>query len=143
MGTVSWEQLTALTSAVESHDFLRRLVDAIEQYHRLVFYSVRNADWNLVRDSARQILIAEIVTRHAGNIDGIYHALRAMEHAGRSWSAAITELAGRIHSYYTTPLGVVLRKDLFGERAVFITPDAHEWIRRHEGVSATGATSES
>ena len=56
---------------------------------------------------------------------------------------AIQELAAGIHSYYTTPLGIVLRKDLFGDDVVFITPDAHEWIRQREGKRQTGTGSAS
>lgn len=132
MPRIPREQLSRLLTAVQSHDHLRRLVEAIEQYHRLVFHAYADADWNLVRRSAEQILIAEIVIRHGGNIDGVYQALRALENSGRPWSVAINELAGRIHSYYTTPLGLVMRKDLFGDEAVFFIPEAGEWARRQE-----------
>lgn len=140
MPTVAREQLEALIAAIHSHDFLRRIVEALEQYHRLVFHALENADWSLVRRSAEQILAAEIITRHKGEIDGIYFALREMENAGKPWSVAINELAGRMHSYFTTPLGIVMRKDLFGDQVVFITPDAYDWIRRREAARGSGAT---
>ena len=143
MSTISREQLDTLIAAIHSHDFLRRLVEAIEQSHRLVFHSVEDADWSLVRRSAEQILVAEIHTRHHGDFDGIYHALRAMEAAGKPWSVAISELAGQMHSYFTTPLGIVLRRDLFGDNSVFITPIAYEWIRRRDAARASGAAPQS
>jgi hypothetical protein len=126
--------MDSLIAAIHSHDFLRHMLESMEQHLRLVFHANESADWNLLRASAEQILVAEIVSRHKGNIDGIYFALRDLEAGGRTWDAAIGELAGRVHSYFTTPLGVVMRKNLFGENAVFLTSDAYDWIRRQESV---------
>jgi hypothetical protein len=128
--------MDSLIAAIHSHDFLRRMLESMEQQHRLVFHANENVDWNLVRATAEQILVAEIVSRHKGNIDGIYFALRDLEAGGRTWNSAITELAARVHSYFTTPLGVVMRKNLFGDNAVFLTTDAYEWIRKQESASA-------
>ncbi len=139
MGAMSKQQLDSLISAIDAHEFLSRLRDTIEQCHRLVFHANEHADWTLVRKSAEQILVTELVLRHKGNIDGIYFDLRKLEAAGMPWSAAINELANRIHSYFTTPLGIVLRKDLLGQRAVFFTSDAYEWIRRREAGRAAAA----
>jgi len=136
------QQYESLLAALQTHEFLRRMVDTLEHYHRLVFHANENVDWNLVRRSAEQILIAEIVTRHKGNFDGIYFALRAMENGGKPWNVAVQDLAGTIHSYFTTPLGIVMRKDLFGDDAVFITPEAYDWIRRHVGASGAQAATE-
>lgn len=142
MGKVTREQLAELVPAIHSHDFLRRVLEAIEQYHRLVFHANSRANWDLVRQSAEQILVAEILTRHNGNIDGIYNTLRNMEAAGKPWGVAINELAGTMHSYFTTPLGIVMRSDLFGDQASFITPEAHDWIRRRKTSGQAGAVGE-
>lgn len=127
MAHVPREQIRSLTAALDAQDHLRRVADEIEQKHRVVFHASERADWSLVRRSAEQILIAEILNRHDGQPDGIYYALRKLEDAGQSWDAAVRELAATIHSYYTTPLGIVLRQDLFGPEAIFFTPDAREW----------------
>jgi hypothetical protein len=131
------EQVAALTQAIYAQDCLRRLAGALEELHRIVFHDQEDADWTLVRRSVEQILIAEIVSRHGGNPDAPYFALRALENAGKSWNVAIRDLAAAIHSYYTTPLGVVLRQDLFGDQAAFIVPDAHEWTERLRAAPAT------
>ncbi len=128
MARIAREQVDALVAAIRSHDFLGRIVEALEEYHRIVFHSDETVDWALVRRSAEQILVAEIVSRHNGNFDGIYYALRALEISGKPWSVAIHELAGRMHSYFTTPLGLVMRRDLFGDDAVFILNDAPHWL---------------
>lgn len=95
----------------------------IEQLHRVVFHAEK-LDWKYVRAAAEEILIADVMTRHAGNIDGIYFALRNAENGGKRWEQAVSEYATYIHNYYTMPLGVVLRKDLFGDAAHFVTPAA-------------------
>lgn len=143
MSTVAREQVEPLIAAIHSHDFLRRLLEALEQHHRVVFHADEGIDWSLVRRSAEQILVAELVTRHQGNIDGVYHALRAMEAGGRPWGVAIQELAAAMHSYFTTPLGIVMRKDMFGDDAVFISPEAYDWIRRRAAARTAGATRKS
>lgn len=139
MARIDRQMQDALVAAIHSHDFLRRLLEAMEHHHRLVFHANETVDWSLVRRSAEQILIAEIVTRHQGNFDGIYLALRSLEGGGKPWSVAIHELAGTMHSYFTTPLGIVMRGDLFGEDAVFISPEAYDWIRQRKGARARGA----
>lgn len=135
MAQVERGQLEQLRSAIDTQEHLRRMRESLEHYHRLVFHANASVNWTLVRESAEQILMAEIISRHHGDPDGVYQALRGMEAEGKSWPVAISELSGRIHSYYTTPLGVVLRKDLFGDDAVFITPEAHEWIRRQRNTT--------
>lgn len=126
------EQAQALGAAIHSHDFLHRLLREIEHMQQVVFHANARADWKLCRKSAEQILIAEIVLRHRGEFDGIYFALRAMENAGKPWAGALRDLAGTIHSYFTTPLGFVMRRDLFGADAVFVSPDAMDWIGQRE-----------
>lgn len=132
------EQLAGLTAAIQSHDYLDRVVREIEELHRVVFHANERVDWSLVRRSAEQILITEIVGRHRGQIEGVFFALRAMENGGKSWEAAIRELAASMHSYYTTPLGIVMRQDLFGTDVVFITPDAYVWTDRLRGRQEAG-----
>lgn len=137
MTHVSREQIETLTAVLTEHDHLRRVVDEIERKHRVVFHANQRADWSLVRRSAEQILIAEILHRHGGRPDGIYFALRKLEDAGQSWDAALRALAANIHSYYTTPLGVVMRQDLFGEAAIFFTPDARDWVTEMQSAKGT------
>ena len=143
MSTAAREQVEALTAAIHSHDFLRRLLESLEQHHRLVFHADEGIDWSLVRQSAEQILVAEILTRHRGDIDGIYHALRSVETAGRPWGVAIQQLAAAMHSYFTTPLGIVMRQDMFGDQAVFISPDAHDWIQQRTRARTSRSASKS
>lgn len=126
------DQLERSANAIATHDFLHRILREIERLHRVVFHADASADWNLVRNSAEQILIAEIQTRYRGEIDGVYFALREIEDSGKTWDIAIAELAAAMHSYYTTPLGIVMRQDLFGDAAVFISPDALEHTHRHQ-----------
>jgi hypothetical protein len=130
------EQVAALTRAIHAQDCLRRILSELEQLHRIVFHDNEHADWALVRCSAEQILIAEILSRHGGNPDALHFALRALENGGKSWDVAIRDLAASIHSYYTTPLGILMRQELFEEQAVFITPDAREWTRRLRAAPA-------
>ncbi len=139
MARLTREQVEALTAAIGAHDHLRRVAGEIEHLHRVVFHANARVDWALVRRSAEQILIAEMVSRHGGHPDGIFYQLRNLEDQGRSWDEAVREVAAAIHSYFTTPLGLILRQDLFGDEAVFITPDAYEWTsylrHRQAGVS--------
>lgn len=114
-----------LSQAIHSHDFLHRILRRIEQLHRIVFHA-ETLDRKFVRASAEEILIADIVTRHQGGIDGVYFALRSIEDSGRDWQSAIEEYSSYIHNYYTTPLGVVIRRDLFGKNSHFVTPNAGE-----------------
>lgn len=120
--------METLSEAIRTHDFLRGIVSEIEAQHRLVFHAVASLDWDRVHASAEQILIAEIHTRHGGDIQGVYTALESLHRQGRDRKAAIRELASRTHSYFTTPLGIMLRVDLFEEDAVFISPDADRYF---------------
>lgn len=140
MAKIPPEQIEALSKSVAAHDFLHRLVEELEALHRLVFHADSQADWGLVRKSAEQILIADVVTRYGGDIQGVYQTLVGMRDSGRDWEIAIRELAGRMHSYYTTPLGFIIRKDLFGDQCVFFSPDAHSWIDRRSKSRRKAAT---
>ncbi len=135
MGTLSSEQLDGLRSDLHSHDFLRRLTREIDYLQRVVFHAADKVEWKHARDVAEQILIAEIFSRHRGEIDGIYGALRESERSGLSWTAAIQNLAAYLHSYYTTPLGIVLRRELFGDAAVFLSPEAIKWVQQTAAAS--------
>jgi hypothetical protein len=134
------EEIERLTAALQAHDYLARIVREIERSHRVVFHDNKRVDWDLVRRSAEQILIAELVCRYQGRAEGVYFALRALEDGGQKWDAALRGLAAAIHSYFTTPLGMVMRQDLFGSDAVFITPDAHTWTAQLKGRPATNDT---
>jgi hypothetical protein len=123
MSRISDEQRLRLRAAILEHEFLHRTLRQIEALQRVVFHAA-NLEWGFVRAAAEEILIADIVTRYQGNIDGVYFALRKIEETGKPWQQAISEYAAYIHNYYTMPLGVVLRKDLFGKDSHFITPNA-------------------
>lgn len=134
MAQIAQDELDRLTNALQTHDHLRRTVAEIERLHRVVFHGNERADWSLVGRSAAQILIAEIVHRHRGDVQGVFFALRSLEDSGKTWDEAVQTLASTIHSYYTTPLGVVMRYELFGADAVFFTPDAYEWTRQQRAT---------
>ncbi len=134
MSRVSAEQVEGLLATFEQRDFLRDLLHEIEHLHRVVFHGLDTVDWGRVRRSAQQILMAELISRHQSNPDGVLGTLQNMERSGKPWAAAIRDLAATIHSYYTTPLGLVMRNDLFGADAVFISCDADEWIRGGAGA---------
>ena len=140
MPQITAEVREKLSLAIRSHDFLHRVLRRIEQLQRIVFHA-DSLDWRFVRASAEEILIADIVTRHQGGIDGVYFALRAIEDGGRDWQSAVEEYASYIHNYYTTPLGVVIRRDLFGKSSHFVTPNAGEEsiLLRSEKPQAAGA----
>jgi hypothetical protein len=141
---MSPEQIESLTAAVRSVDYLRRIVDEIERLHRIVFHDEECVDRNLMRGSAEQILVAEIAARHGGRPEGVLHTLHELERTGLRWPAAIAQLAVGIHSYFTTPLGIVMRQDIFGERAVFFAADAYDWIAlqaRSQGQRKAASTS--
>jgi hypothetical protein len=125
---ISDEQLRDLSLAVESHDFLARVRFEIEALQKVVFHDLEGADWNVNRVVAEQILIAEIVLHHTGELDGVYHALRQRERQGQPWALAIRDVAASIQSYFTTPLGLKARQELFGPLAAFLTPEAPEWL---------------
>jgi len=127
MARLSDEQRDRLRGAVQSHEYLRRIVRELEKLQRLVFHHHAAAPDKL-RPSAEEVLIADIVMRHRGNFDGVYFALRAAEDAGRTWDQAIIEYAASTHAYYTTPLGLLIRRDLFGDGAHFISPLAIQLV---------------
>lgn len=128
MARLSREETERLHAAITTADHLQRVLDEIERQQRLVFHSMAELHWDRVRASAEQILIAEIVVRHNGDPEGAFLALRALEDGGRTWDEAVRDLAAQVHSYFTTPLGIVLRRDLFGRKAAFIAPDAVRWL---------------
>lgn len=133
MAQLSREQIETVLAAIGTNDYLCRVRDEIEQMLRVVFHANARADWDLTRRSAEQMLVAEIVSRYQGDYQRVFFALRAQEDGGQTWNAAIRELAAGIHSYFTTPLGMVMRQDLFGKEAVFITPDAYDWAAQLRG----------
>jgi hypothetical protein len=133
LSRIAPEETERLTQAIHAQDCLRRILGELEGLHRVVFHDNPNADWSLARRSAEQILIAEIVSRFQGYPDGVYFALRALEDGGKTWEAALRDTAAAMHSYYTTPLGIVMRQDLFGDQAVFFTPDAETWTQQLRG----------
>ncbi|MBE7506486.1 MAG: hypothetical protein HS101_09395 [Planctomycetia bacterium] len=123
MPRIDKNEQARLLEAIHAHDFLHRIVRTIEHLHRVVFHAEK-LDPMFVRASAEEILSADIYTRHHGQIDGVYFALRKAEDGGRTWAQAIAEYAAYIHNYYTMPLGVVMRRDLFGDACHFVTPAA-------------------
>lgn len=129
MPRLSKTQVDDLLATIRQHEFLQRLCDELDKLQRIVFHANERAEWDRARRSAEQILAAEIRLRHRGDALGLYYALRAMEDAGKPWDAAIRDLSTGIHSYFTTPLGIVMRHDLFGDDVVFLSPDAKEWIK--------------
>jgi len=129
MSRVSNDHRERLHQAIQSHEFLHRILRQIEHLHRVVFHEqARRLDWQFIRASAEEILMADLVTRHDSNIDGVYFHLRKLEDSGRHWDHAISEYAAYIHNYYTTPLGVVMRRDLFGDDCHFVTPAAGRYV---------------
>jgi hypothetical protein len=123
MSRITEEQRARLRAAIRDHEFLHRILRHVENLQRVVFHAA-DLDWPYVRAAAEEILMADIITRYQGNMDGVYFALRKVEESGKTWQHAIAEYATYIHNYYTMPLGVVLRKDLFGEDSHFVTPPA-------------------
>lgn len=123
MARIPDTQRAKLTEAIQQHDFLHRILRKVEQLLRVVFHA-HDIDWKFVRAAAEEILMADILTRHGGDIDGVYFALRKAEDGGCTWEKAISDYANYVHNYFTTPLGVVIRKDLFAENCHFITTAA-------------------
>lgn len=139
MSQLSPEQRASLTSAVRTDDRLRRLVDEIARLHLVVFHANERLDPELVRRSAEQILIAELACRYQAEPARLLEALRAIQARGQPPHAASRQLATAIHSYFTTPLGIVMRQDLFGSDAVFVTPDAYDWLAMQRKPRDAGA----
>lgn len=130
MSRLTESERKRLLKAVHDNDYLNRLVRQIERLHHVVFHGpTKNLDEKFIRASAEEILIADIVNRHEGKIDGVYYALRKIEDSGRSWDHAVSDYASYIHNYYTTPLGVVMCRDLFGENSHFVTPAAGKFAK--------------
>ncbi|MEW6251981.1 MAG: hypothetical protein AB1716_15170 [Planctomycetota bacterium] len=127
------DQIEHLTAAIEQQDHLRRVRDAIAALHTVVFHEHARADWTRTRDSATQILVCELVSRHQGRPEEVFFVLRNLEDGGKTWDEAIRATAASIHSYFTTPLGIIMRQDVFGSEAVFITPEAEEWAHDARG----------
>ncbi|MBK8271186.1 MAG: hypothetical protein IPK83_23875 [Planctomycetes bacterium] len=113
MYQINPEKYEKLRNAILDHDYLHRIQRRIEQLNRVVFHD-QISDWKHLRALAEEILIADLVTRHKGEIDGVFFKLREIENSGRDWKSAIDEYASYIHNYYTTPLGALLRKDVLG-----------------------------
>jgi len=135
---ISQDRIEDLLAAMREQEYLARVLEQIETLHRVVFHGDQRVDWSRVRRSAEQVLIADIVLRHGGHAEGVYFALRDLEDTGKSWEAAIRELAASIHSYFTTPLGLVMRQDLYGEAAIFISPDGQCWQTPADGMPGAG-----
>lgn len=128
MSRVQSAQRERLHEAIHTHDFLHRVMRQIEHLHRVVFHEqCKKLELSFIRDSAEEILIADLLSRHQGNIDGVYFYLRKLEDSGKSWAQAIAEYAAYVHNYYTTPLGVIMRRDLFGDDCHFVTPAAGKY----------------
>jgi len=123
MAQISKEQVAALRQAIAEHDFLHRILRKIETLLRVVFHA-HKIEWQYVRAAAEEILIADIMTRYGGQIDGVYFSLRKREESGHTWEQAITDYATYCHNYFTTPLGIVIRLGYFGDDAHFISPAA-------------------
>ena len=123
MARISPENHERLRKGIYDHAFLHRILRRIEYLHRVVFHA-RDLDWRYVRAAAEEILIADVLTRHGGCFDGVYFHLRRSEDAGHEWQSAINDYAAYAHNCFTTPLGVVVRKDFFGEACHFVTPEA-------------------
>ena len=117
------DDIRPLRRAIHEHDFLHRILRRIEHMLRVVFHA-HDLNWQFVRAAAEEILIADILTRHHGNIDGVYFAIRKNEQSGYRWEQAISEYACYAHNYFTTPLGVVMRRNIFGDDCHFVTTAA-------------------
>ncbi len=128
MAQAAPELVARLTAAIQSHDFLRDIVSQIEQSQNVVFHASPRAEWSNARRSAEQILITEIITRYKADVGRVQQTLRDLETSGMPWRDAIRDFAARVQSYYTTPLGIVMRRNLFGDDAVFLSPEALEWV---------------
>ena len=128
MAQAAPELVERLTAAIQSHDFLRDIVSQIEQSQNVVFHASPRAEWSNARRSAEQILITEIITRYKADVGRVQQTLRDLETNGMPWRDAIRDFAARVQSYYTTPLGIVMRRNLFGDDAIFLSPEALEWV---------------
>ncbi len=135
MSRLSPEKFEQMAAELRGDEQLQHVLGEVERQLRIVFHGQEHADWSLAHKVCEQIVIAEVVLRHDGQVGALHDALRMMTDRGFSQDRAVCELAERIHSYYTTPLGIVIRQDLFGERAVFVSPEAHVWNARQQGLT--------
>ena len=135
MPLIPVEKLERLRHAIRDKDFLHRIVRRIEHLHRVMFHA-QELEWKFLRASAEEILISDITIRHNEDVDGVYFALRKAEEAGKEWDQAISEYATYIHGYYTTPLGTVLSRDLFGDEGHFVSPAAGRYSALHRRSEA-------
>lgn len=138
MATLTQAEIEHFISIIDANEYLSRLLGEIERLQLAVFHANPSADWNNVRKSSEQILITEIVQRHNRRHEAIFFSLRNAEDGGKPWDAAIRDLAAHLHAYYTTPLGLLMRRDLFGDNTVFVSPDAIRWMRQQAQSTATG-----
>jgi hypothetical protein len=113
MSRLPLEQCDSLRAAIYSQDLLRHILSRIEHLQRVEFHAQR-LQGDRVRTEAEEILIADIVTRFQGRVEDVQTALHKLELGGKSRQQAVSEYAMYIHNYYTMPLGVILRKHMFG-----------------------------
>ncbi len=119
---VSKERQQAWTSEVAHEPRLDSLCRVIAEQQRAVFHRAdHQADQERV--VAEQILLAEVQTAHAGDPNALIFLLDRRIQQGAPEVQVIQEFAQRLHSYYTTPLGVAVRKELFGGSAE-LAPDS-------------------
>lgn len=122
------DQLAQLTDTLRADGLCQELLRDIERLHRVVFHSSATADWSRAGKSAEQIILADVAMRHDGDLQKLHAEYAQNQQAGRSNDEARQTIAARLHSYYTTPLGITIRRDLFGDDAVFFVPEAAEWL---------------
>jgi hypothetical protein len=135
---IATERLEELRTAVYAHDYLQQLLGEIEALHRIVFHHLEAADWTLVRTSAEQIVVAELYLRFRGDVTGVREALKRREQRGANPREAVSDYAAAMHAYFTTPMGIAARRDLFGADAVFITPLALDWSAATKPTALAG-----
>ena len=129
---ISAEKLERIAAQIRSAGRLREVCAEIEQLQKVVFHNLESADWSRSGRVAEQILIADILTRQQGEPGRIEQDLKNREQKTGSPQRAVQECASYIHSYFTTPLGIMMRRELFGDAATFLAPEALEWIEGRE-----------
>jgi hypothetical protein len=127
---IAADKFHELRHAIQTQDYLRSVCEEIVRLERVVFHAMESADWSQAERVGEQILVADLMLRHRGDPQNLRNALLAMERAGKPWMAAVRDLAGYTHAYFTTPLGIVIRGDMFEDEAVFLSPEATQWVRR-------------
>ncbi|MBN2447841.1 MAG: hypothetical protein JXO22_14005 [Phycisphaerae bacterium] len=136
---ITQEQYDELSHAIDDVPMLREVRDEIVQAQKVVFHDLKGADWTRSEAVARQIMIADLSTRHHGDVHRMEEELRQCEQRCGSHATALQQTASYIHSYFTTPLGIMMRCELFGDGAVFLSPEALKWIE--DRAEARGHTS--